>query len=623
MSQSKLLTSRKFAPFFATQFFGAFNDNVFKNCLLLIMTYHAANQIGLDINLVLNLAAGLFILPFFLFSALAGQITDKYDKAMLMQRVKLAEIALMTIAAIAFINEWYFVLLALLFLMGLQSTFFGPAKYAILPQQLSEDELVGGNALVEMGTFVAILLGTIAAGFIVQQADPFVLSASLVVLFAVIGYLASRLIPSAPSATPNLSIDINPLRSTWNMIRLVKQDRPSYLAIMAISWFWFLGAAYLTQFPNFSKETLNGDESVVTLLLAVFTFGIGVGSLVCEKLSSSRVELGIVPIGAIGISVFGIDLYFAVSNFVHSSPTWLLFLTGELSPRLLIDLFGIGFSGGVFIVPLYAYVQQRAAEDIRARTIAVINIVNALFMVVSAITAIVCLGMLELTILEFFLVIAIMNIVVCLYIFSQVKIFFIRFVVWLVSHTMYRVKHSNLGSIPSEGAAVLVCNHVSYMDAMVITGASPRPIRFVMDHQIFKVPVLSGFFRLVQAIPIAPKHKDEAIYNAAFDEISRALENDELVCIFPEGKLTVDGVMNPFKAGVERIIERNPVMVIPLALHGLWGSFFSHKDKPALTKAPSRFWSKVSVSAAAPVAADNLSSEGLEQIVKGLLEQSQ
>lgn len=619
MSQSSLLKSKRFAPVFATQFCGAFNDNIFKNCLLLIITYHAADKIGLDTTLVLNIAAGLFILPFFIFSALAGQITDKYDKAILMRRIKFIEVVLMVIAAIAFVFELYYVLLGLLFLMGVQSTFFGPAKYAILPQHLKDTELVGGNALIEMGTFAAILTGTIGAGIIVQLPNPSLVSAAVVVVFAALGYWFSRSIPNAPAPESTIKINYNLFTSTWGMVRLIKQDRPTYLAIMAISWFWFLGAAYLTQFPNFSKVTLAGDESVVTLLLGVFTFGIGAGSLLCEKLSSSHVELGIVPLGAIGLSYFGIDLYFAVQAFGTDILSWSMFFSGEVSPRLLIDLFGIGLFGGIFIVPLYAYVQYRAEEEVRARTIAVINIVNALFMVVSAISAIVFLSVFGLSIEEFFLVLSIMNFVVCLYIFSQVSDFFARFMVWIFSHTMYRVKHIDLEHIPRKGAAVLVCNHVTYMDALLIAGASPRPIRFVIDNRIFSFPVMKHFFKTVKAIPIAPQHQNQAVYDAAMASVSEALQNDELVCIFPEGKLTKDGEMDTFRKGIETVIGKDPVPVIPMALTGLWGSFFSHKDKAALTKRPKRFWSRVSIIASQQVPASEVQAADLESKVSKLL----
>lgn len=619
MSQSSLLAKKRFLPFFLTQFLGAFNDNVFKNTLMLLIAFSAIEQMGMDINVVLNLAAGLFILPYFLFSGIAGQLTDRREKSRLMRQIKLIEIAIMLLAALGFFFEQYYFLLGLLFLMGTQSTFFGPAKYAILPQHLSANELVGGNAIVEMGTFVAILLGTIGAGLIMQFEGRVLIVSMAVVVLAILGYLSSRGIPLAPAETQTGSISFNPFSSSIELVSTVRKTPSIYLAIMAISWFWFLGAAYLTQFPNFSISSLNGDPSLVTLLLSLFTIGIGVGSMLCEKLSKSRVELGIVPIGALGLSVFGIDLYFAIPSFPSEQISWSVFIGSTENWRLLIDLLGIGLSGGIFIVPLYAFVQLRAEASYRARTIAVINIMNALFMVGSAIAGIVFLGVFELTIPEFFLVLAIMNIVVCAYVFYQVDEFAIRFVVWMLSHTMYRVTHKNLNHIPEEGAAVLVCNHVSYVDALLIAGASPRPIRFVMDAQIFRNPFLGWFFRLVKAIPIAPEFKDKKTYDQAFVAISEALRNDELVCIFPEGKLTKTGDMNEFRTGIEKIIEQDAVPVVPMALTGLWGSVFSHEGGPAFTTPPKRFWSKVTLSVSKPVAAEEVSASNLSEQVSALI----
>lgn len=618
MSQSALLKSKRFAPFFGTQFLGAFNDNIYKNTLMLILAFKASEALSMDINTVMNLAAGLFILPFFLFSAIAGQITDKYEKSALIRKIKLAEIIIMCLAAYGLIYEQFELLLLLLFVMGTQSTFFGPAKYAILPQHLKSNELVGGNALVEMGTFVAILAGTIGAG-IIMQADAYsTITATAVVALAILGYLSSRGIPFAAANESHLKVSFNPVSTTIELIRKSRETRSIYLAIMAISWFWFLGAAYLTQFPNFSKEVLNGDESLVTLLLALFTFGIGVGSMLCEKLSDSRVELGIVPIGALGLTLFGVDLYFSIPAKSEMALSWSLFLNDLGHWRVLADLFGIGLFGGIFIVPLYAFVQERAAPEFRARTIAVINIMNALFMVGSALAGMMFLGFMGLSIPDFFLVLAIMNLVVFGYVFYQVDEFAIRFMVWMASHTMYRVTHQDLKHIPQEGAAVIVCNHVSYVDALLIAGACPRPIRFVMDHNIFKNPVLGWFFRMVRAIPIAPVHQSEETYHRAFDAISAALENGELVCIFPEGKLTKSGEINEFKGGIEKIIKRNPVPVIPMALQGLWGSFFSHKDKAAFTKPPKRFWSRVKIIAGQSIAAENASAASLYEQVSTL-----
>ncbi|UZE96166.1 MFS transporter [Alkalimarinus alittae] len=618
-NQSSLLKSKRFLPFFCTQFLGAFNDNIFKNTLMLLIAFSATTALGMESNVVMNLAAGLFILPFFLFSAIAGQVADKYEKSSIIRKVKLAEIVIMLLAAVCFITESYSLLLLLLFVMGTQSTFFGPVKYAILPQHLRNDELVGGNALVEMGTFVAILLGTIGAGILMGFEGTKELTACAVIVVAITGYLASRKIPVAESADPTLKLDFNIFRMTGQVLKYAREDRAVFLSIMAISWFWFLGASYLTQFPNFAKTVLQGDSSVVTMLLALFSIGIGVGSMLCERLSGHKVEIGIVPIGSLGLTLFGIDLYCSIPSYYVDEPlTWLEFIAHSDNLRVLIDLIGIGIFGGFFIVPLYAYIQKNSKPEQRAQIIAANNIMNALFMVASAIAGILLLGVLDLSIPEFFLVIALMNLVIAVYVYSQVTEFAFRFVVWILSHSMYRVTHKNLDVIPDEGPAVIVCNHVSFVDALLIAGAVRRPIRFVMDYQIFKSPLLGPIFRLAKAIPIAPRHKDEQVYLQAFETISNELENGQLVCIFPEGKLTKTGEMNEFRGGVEIILERNSVEVVTLALQGLWGSFFSHKDGPAFANLPKRFWSKVNIVGGRKWTAEEATAAALEANVKEL-----
>ncbi|MFD2230037.1 MFS transporter [Alkalimarinus sediminis] len=618
-NQSSLLKSKRFLPFFCTQFLGAFNDNIFKNTLMLLIAFSATRALGLESNVVMNLAAGLFILPFFLFSSIAGQVADKYEKSSIIRRVKLAEIFIMLLAAASFVTESYSLLLLLLFVMGTQSTFFGPVKYAILPQHLSDDELVGGNALVEMGTFVAILLGTIGAGLLMGVEDTKELTAVAVVAIAIAGYLASRKIPKAEPADPSMKLDFNIVRMTGKVLKYAREDRAVYLSIMAISWFWFLGASYLTQFPNFAKTVLQGDSSVVTMLLALFSIGIGVGSMLCERLSGHKVEIGIVPIGSLGLTLFGIDLYASIPSYDVDQPlTWLQFIAHPESVRVLIDLAGIGIFGGFFIVPLYAYIQKNSRPERRAQIIAANNIMNALFMVGSAIAGIVLLGVLELSIPQFFLVIALMNLVIAIYVYTQVPEFAFRFVVWILSHSMYRVTHKDLDVIPDEGPAVIVCNHVSFVDALLIAGAIRRPIRFVMDYQIFKSTLLGPIFRLAKAIPIAPRHKDEEVYQQAFDSISKELEQGQLVCIFPEGKLTKTGDINEFRGGVEIILERNSVDVVTIALQGLWGSFFSHKDGPAFSGRPKRFWSKVNIVGGRKWQAKDVTAAGLELEVREL-----
>jgi 1-acyl-sn-glycerol-3-phosphate acyltransferase len=616
-SQFRLLSQRRFLPFFLTQFSGAFNDNLFKNTLLLLITYTAGGLAGLSIDVVVNAAAFLFILPFFLFSGIAGQMADKYEKSGFIRWVKLAEIGIMATAAVGLWYQWYELLLLLLFLMGTQSTFFGPVKYAIIPQVLKNEELVGGNALVEMGTFVAILVGTIVAGVLMGFDQPHRLAAIGALGMAILGYLAARKIPKTGSTRSDVVIGLNPIRETWHLMRLAADNYSVLLCIMAISWFWFLGAAYLTQFPNFAQTDLMGDETVVTLLLAIFTIGIALGSMACERLSGHRIELGIVPIGSIGLSLFGLDLYLSMPT--NPSPTnWWTILTDAQYRRIAIDLLGIGFFGGLFIVPLYAFVQKETPEEQRAQIIAALNVFNALFMVVSAIMGVIMLGVIGISIPEFFLVLSVMNLLVAGFVYQQLPEFVLRFVVWILSHTIYRVRHQGLRNIPDEGPVLLVCNHVTYMDALVIAGAVRRPIRFVMDHHIFKTPLLGGIFRMARAIPIGSRSTAPDIYTTAFERIDENLKAGHVVCIFPEGRLTTDGEIASFRSGVDIILEREPVPVVPMALRGLWGSFFSHCGGTALKHFPRRFWSRIELLAEPPIAPEEASASMLEERVRQL-----
>ena len=617
-NQFRLLGQKRFLPFFLTQFAGAFNDNLFRNILLLLVAYTTGGLMGLPVDVVVNLATFLFILPFFLFSGMAGQIADKFDSALLIQRIKLAEILIMLAAATCLWIGWFHALLPLVFIMGLQSTFFGPIKYAILPRILSQGELVGGNALVETGTFIAILLGTLAAGVLMEAATPERVAAFAVLTLAIAGYLASLKVPGVAAGSPDLRINRNPLKETWHLIGLARERYAVFLAIMAISWFWFLGTAYLTQFPAFARDSLNGDTTVVTLLLAVFTVAVALGSMACERLSGHRVELGIVPIGSLGISLFGWDLYLHTPGNPMPTDWWLLLSTPDYR-RIVIDLFGVGVFGGLFIVPLYAFVQREAPPAQRARVIAALNVINALFMVASTLTGMFMLGALNLTIPQFFLVLSIMNLLVAGFVYQQIPDFTLRFVIWVLSHTIYRVHHHGLNHIPEEGPALLVCNHVSYMDALVIAGAVKRPVRFVMDYRIFRIPVLGRFFRMAQTIPIGPREKAPATYSAALEQIDAELDAGNIVCIFPEGRLTTTGAVDTFRSGVETILHRRPVPVVPMALRGLWGSFFSHCGGPACSHWPRRFWSRIELIAGPPVAPENAAAERLHYEVTQLL----
>jgi MFS family permease len=434
--QFQLLKTRRFLPFFGTQFLGAFNDNLFKNALIVLLTFKAASWTTLKPELLANMAAGIFILPFFLFSATAGQLADKYDKAFLSRLVKLLEIGIMLVAGAGFALHSLELLMFALFLFGVHSTLFGPVKYAILPQHLKEEELVGGNALVEAGTFVAILLGTLTGGLIagLESGTLWITIGGLIVAMA--GYLASRKIPDAPAPVPQLRINPNLFTETWRNIGFARENRIVFLSILGISWFWLYGAMFLAQFPAYTKYVLGGTETTVTLLLATFTVGIGIGSLLCERLSGKKLEIGLVPLGSVGLTVFGLDLLWASPSLPPGAEpsTVLALLAAPFMWRILIDLCALGLFGGLFIVPLYALIQMRSNVAYRARIIASNNILNALFMVAGALSAASLLSA-GLSIPALFGVAAMCNAAMAAYLCWQAPEFWIRFVAWLRAHT--------------------------------------------------------------------------------------------------------------------------------------------------------------------------------------------
>lgn len=617
-SQFGLLATRRFRPFFFTQFFGAFNDNVFKNALVIIITFQAMDSFQMSPDIIINIAAGLFILPFFLFSATAGQIADKYEKAKLIRIIKLFEIIIMGCAFIAFLFNNITALIVLLFFMGTQSTFFGPIKYSILPQHLKSGEIVGGNAMVGMGTFLAILLGTIVAGFLCEINKSYITGLA-VLIFSIVGWGFSRSIPDAMPSAQKLKVNWNIFSQTLKIIKYARADRSIFLSILAISWFWFLGAAYLTQIPNYTKEVLNASGIIITLLLTIFSVGIGTGSLLCERMSGRKIELGLVPLGAIGLSVFGADLYFASSiSFGVNIISIKQFLSTPGSIRIIMDLFLIGVFGGFYIIPLNSFIQIRTKKEYRARIIAANNVLNALLMVAAAILGVLFIGILDFTIPEFFLIIAILNMIVSIYIFSVIPEFVMRFLIWVISHTLYSVKHINIDNIPSEGPAVLVCNHVSFIDGLIIGGACRRPIRFVVYERIYRFPILNLIFRTGKAIPITGKKRNSSAYKDAFENIAKALDEGELVCIFPEGRITSDGEIHEFRRGIEKVIRDKAVPVIPTALRGLWGSFFSRKDNKAMKRFPRWRRSKIEFLVGEPMKPESVTAEKLEEIVKSL-----
>lgn len=612
--QFKLLSQRRFLPFFGAQALGAFNDNVYKNVLVILAAYQAASYTTMQPQLLANVATGLFILPFVLFSGIAGQLADRYDKALVLRVVKAAEIAIMALAAIGFATKSIELLLAALFLMGTHSAFFAPAKYGLLPEVLRDSELVGGNAMIESGTFLAILLGTLTAGLLAGNAGTGLISTVLIVIAAA-GFLTSLAIPRLRPAAPELEIDWQPWTSTWSNIQAARESRVVFLSILGISWFWFYGALVLTQLPLYSKNVLGGSEELVTLLLVLFSIGVGTGSLLCERLSGKQVEIGLVPFGSLGLTIFAVDLYFATprvpfgealsaASFIDQTGAW----------RILIDIGLIGLFGGFFIVPLYAIVQQRARRAAMSRVIGANNILNAVFMVAAAALAALALEA-GLTIPQLILLTAVLNAFVAIYIYGLVPEFLLRFLAWLLVNFIYRLDRRGIENIPERGPALLICNHVSYADAIVISAGCSRPIRFIMESSIFKIPVLSTIFRGMKAIPVAPAKQDPVVYERAFEIVAEELQRGNLVCIFPEGRLTPDGEVQEFRAGMLRILKETPVPVIPMALSGLWNSMFSRKYKAVWKRWPRRFLPKITLNVGEPVPPEDVQLDTLRSKV--------
>ena len=620
-SQFGLLRSRRFAPFFLTQCLGALNDNILRNGLVMLMTFAILSDMGGRVDVLANVIAALFILPFVLFSAVAGQLADKYDKSALIRRIKVFEIALVLFAAGAMFVGNVYALLALVFLMGLQSTLFGPIKYAILPQLVERDQLIGANGLVEGGTYLAIIAGLFIGGYAASLGQPGILMLSVCLLaFAVAGYFASRAIPAVRPGDPTISLRYNVVRETLRVCRYAYRERSVFLSIMGLSWFWSFGLIALAQLPAFSKIVLYGTPQLANVLLVCFAVGIGIGSLVCEKLSRRHIELGLVPLGAIGLTVFAADIYVAFYNTPAAAPvTATEFMARNGSLRLLIDLTLIGVSGGLFSVPLYAMLQDRSPERLRSRIVAANNILNSVFMIAGAATASGLL-LIGFSIPGVFAFLAVMNTVITVYLFWLLPEFVMRFMTWILINVLYRIEVEGADNIPRDGPALLVANHVSFVDALLIGGAVLRPTRFVMYYKIFKIPLLSFIFKTAKAIPIAGKREDPDLMATAFDKIDAELADGRLVCIFPEGAITQDGEIQPFRGGMEHILKRRPVPVVPIALRGLWGSWFSRQGGGAVKKWPRRFRAAITVVVGQPVAASQASAAAMQADVQSLLD---
>ena len=623
-SQFSLLTQRRFLPYFTVQALGAFNDNVYRQAIIGLLIFLGASTE--DRALYAIVAPAIFILPYFLFSAIAGQIAEKLEKQRLIVITTTMEIVIMSLAAVGFLLQNLPVLLVALFCTGVQSTLFGPVKYSVLPAILKPEELTGGNGLVEMGTSISILCGMIAGGMIFQVAGAHgpQAAAIAIVLLAVLGNVLSRMIPRMDAGAPDLKVHWNPIPESLAVLRMAKQQLAVRNAILGVSWFWFFGTLLTSQLPTYAQLHLGGPADSATLYvfaLALFSIGTGVGSLLCEKLSGRTVEIGLVPVGAFGMSAFLLDLYFARPGLAPAGGLDLAqFLRQPGSVRLIVDLLGIGLFTGIFVVPLFALIQSRTHPSQMARVFAALNIQNSGFIVLAALAGLALQRGLGWSSPQMFLALAIANAVVAIWIFTIVPEFLMRFLSWLLVRTLYRLRlHGIEKNVPDEGPALIVCNHVSYMDALILAATIPRPVRFVMYYRIFNIPVMSWIFRTAKAIPIAGAKEDPELMRRAFEEIDAALAAGEIVGIFPEGALTKDGEIAAFKSGVEKILERRPVPVVPMALKGMWTSMWSRRDtRLGRMRVPRRFRAHVEVMAGEPMDGATATADVLEARVRAL-----
>jgi 1-acyl-sn-glycerol-3-phosphate acyltransferase len=624
---NNLFFQKKFWPLFWTQFLGAFNDNVFKNAIVILITFKSLSVGTLGPNQLVTVASGVFILPYFLFSAVAGQISDKVSKNRLMLWTKIWELLVMLIGSIGFVTENLVLLLISLFFMGMHSTFFGPAKYSALPEILEREELVKGNALVDAGTFLSILLGTILGGVLIAipEKGSYYVSATVIVV-AIMGIITAMKLIKLPVLAPNIKIDWGFFKPTKEILTITKEVKSIYLSVLGISWFWFYGAAILTMFPIYVKEVVFANEQVVTLLLAIFSIGVAIGSILCEKFSHKRLELGLVPIGTIGIVLFTLDFALVdISVFANTAPNNLSsFLAQTNGIRILIDLLMLSIFSGFYIVPLYTFIQQRAEPEKCSRVIAGNNIINAIFMVASSIF-LGALFALKVSLPHILLILALMNIVVGLYIYSVIPEFLLRLFCLLMTRLIYRAKIKGEHHIPHDGPALLICNHVSFIDWMVIAALVNRPVRFVMHYEFMKVPLLGWFFRGGKVIPIAGTKEDPKMLDEALRKIHAELKEGELVCVFPEGAITKDGLLNPFRSGVEKMAKEANVPVVPMALKGLWGTFTSRAYNGKAMSNPwiirKTIFKRIELVVNEKIAANNVVASDLQSRVQKMLDE--
>lgn len=607
-----LITSgKKFSPLFWVLSFGALNDNILKNAIVILVLSQGMSLMGLDSKSLISLAGALFIFPFVIFSPLAGQISDKWDNAFLSRLIKWWELLIVVVASLGFYFQSGHILFGCLLMMGVQSTFFGPIKYSVVPRLVEAERLVEANAYVELGTFVAILIGTLLGGLgISLQGGTFIVIGLLMVI-AALGLYASYQMAPITVANIDLKIKLNPVPSFRSLWTVFTQSKPIIGTVVVISWFWMFGAGLLTLLPVFVKDFLGGNEALVTLFLATFTLGIGAGSVLCEHFSRKRVELCFVALSALCMGLFLIDMYFAAESYKPISQVVSVgqFFTSGLSAyRIALDFFFLSVAGGFFIVPLFAFIQKESLPESRAQLIAANNILNALFMVI--VSLLIMWGYsLGYNVNELMLATAVSSVLLSFGIYLAIPQQCFKAIVRIWS-SFYSFKFKGEQNYPEQGAYIVACNHVSFIDWLFIMASSYRPVRFIIYFKYARIPLAKWVLKQAGVVPIAEKKENPKLITKAFAEVDVALAKGDVLGIFPEGGITYDGEMNLIKRGIAKMVEANNVPVVPVKLHGLWGSVLSRHPKKKWYK---EFKRRVELNIGEPIPPKEFSLERLKQ----------
>lgn len=582
-NQFSLLGQKRFLPLFITQFLGAFHDNVFKNALVVLLLYAVGINAPKNPEMLVTLAAGLFILPFILFSAMGGQLADKFPKQKIIRVIKLAEIAIAALGTAALFTGSIELSFVTLFALGTQSAFFGPSKYSILPDHLKSDELISGNALLNTGSFLAILFGTIAGTVLIAMQGGALIVSCLLVGTACAGYAAACFIPPTVSKAPNLKINFNPITETYSILKhAFMQDRKVVRSIVGVAWFYFLGGMFMAQFPNFTRGTLGANEHVLALFLVMFSIGIAFGGLLNNRLLRGRVEAVFVPLAILGITIFSIDLYFASNLIVGAELIGLKdFVTNSAHWRILFDVCMISICGGLFVVPLNAIIQHFTEQRHRARIIAGSAILNAVFIFASSIfsAAILTKG---LEVRDIFLTFALVNVAVALYICWLLPDYLFKSVLQTILKLVYKVEVRGLENFEKAGPrAVIVSNHVALLDPPLLAAFLPGKPMFAVNSRVAQWFWVKPFLKLVDAFPLDPTNP------FSIKSLINEVQKDKHCVIFPEGRLTETGALMKVYEGPGMVADKADAMILPVRLDGVQHTPFARlKGKVPLKSFP-------------------------------------